>query len=194
MTEVNQIIVALSKALPALEGAKKNAENGAFGGTKYANLSAVIKAIEPVREHGLWYRQVSHETQSGACIETIYIHESGQELSAGKLFVKADKATAQGNGSAVTYARRYSLQTAFGLDAEDDDGNAASAPPPQKDDPLPSGPINEKTRSWLQRKVDETGIAVGEFCKEFNVISLKAINYEEMDAVKDWLHEKKKAA
>ena len=58
------------------------------------------------------------------------MHESGEEMSAGLTFVKADKQNAQGFGSAMTYARRYSLQTAFGLDAEDDDGNAASAPKP----------------------------------------------------------------
>lgn len=121
------IITALAKVLPTLENAKKNAANPHFK-SKYANLSAVMAAVEPIAEHGLWYRQQPHDKPDGACIETIYMHESGEEMSAGLTFVKADKQNPQGFGSAMTYARRYSLQAAFGLDAEDDDGHAASQP------------------------------------------------------------------
>lgn len=129
MTESVSILGALASALPMLEGAKKNKSNPAFR-SKYADLSAVIEAIEPIKDHGLWFRQVSHERGDGVCIETFYIHNSG-ELSAGLVFVPADKKNAQGYGSANSYARRYALQTAFGLATEDDDGNAASASPPR---------------------------------------------------------------
>src|SRR5690606_15940048 len=44
------------------------------------------------------------------------------------LNVPASKMDAQGFGSACTYARRYSLQSAFGVAPDDDDGNAASQP------------------------------------------------------------------
>ena len=118
------IVSALAKALPELESAKKNKANPAFR-AKYADLSAVIDALEPIKEHGLWYRQHIHESEAGVNVETIYIHESGEQLSAGALFMPASKKDAQGFGSALTYARRYSLQTAFGLATEDDDGNAA---------------------------------------------------------------------
>src|SRR5690606_15187526 len=80
---------------------------------------------------GLWFRQVSHDADGGVCIETFYIRD-GEELSAGKVFVPADKNNAQGYGSAQTYARRYGLQMAFGLATEDDDGNAAAAAPPKR--------------------------------------------------------------
>jgi hypothetical protein len=47
-------------------------------------------------------------------------------LSAGKLHVPAAKHDPQGYGSALTYARRYSLMAACGIAPEDDDGNAAT--------------------------------------------------------------------
>jgi len=123
---------ALAKALPELEGAKKNSENAAFknGGkaSKYADLGAVIDAIRPIAEHGIWYRQVLHESKEGVEIETLYTGH-GATISAGTLFMPADKRNAQGYGSALTYARRYALQTAFGLSTEDDDGNAGSVQP-----------------------------------------------------------------
>ena len=124
--EAETILGALAIALPKLEAAKKNSNNPHFKST-YADLKAVIAAIYPIAEYGLWYRQVSHEVPGGVSIETFYIHASG-ELSAGCVFVPADKNNAQGYGSAQTYARRYGLQLAFGLATEDDDGNAASAP------------------------------------------------------------------
>lgn len=63
--------------------------------------------------------------------------------------------------------------------------------PPQE---LPSGPINDRTRDWLQAQIDATGKTVGEFCKAFEVTSLKAITYENLEAVKVWLQENRKAA
>lgn len=61
-------------------------------------------------------------------------------------------------------------------------------------EPLPTGPINDKTRDWLANQIDATGTAVGDFCKALEVTSLKAITYEQLDAVKTWLREQKKAA
>ena len=119
-----QLIAALAKALPEIEGVAKNKSNPAFK-SKYADLGACIAALHPITEHGLWYRQVARMEPEGACVETFYIHIAGAELSAGEMFVPADRKNAHGFGSAQSYARRYGLQTAFGLATEDDDGNRA---------------------------------------------------------------------
>lgn len=127
MTKEKEIEETLLSSLPAalasLEGAKKNATNPHFK-SKFADLSSVVEAIRPVAEYGIWFLQQTHENDNGVCVETYYIGH-GEKLSAGKLYVPAQKRDAQGYGSALTYARRYSLQTAFGLPVEDDDGNAA---------------------------------------------------------------------
>ena len=59
---------------------------------------------------------------------TVFLHTSGETLSSGPLHVPASKNDPQGYGSALTYARRYSLMAACGIAPEDDDGNAASKP------------------------------------------------------------------
>jgi len=59
-------------------------------------------------------------------VETVFIHESGESIECGKLHVPAAKQDPQGYGSALTYARRYSLMAACGIAPEDDDGNSAS--------------------------------------------------------------------
>jgi len=86
----------------------------------------VIEAIRPIVKHGLWYRQETIEHELGACVETFYLHISGEEKSGGKCFIRASKQDAHGFGSALTYCRRYGLMAACGIAPEDDDANAAS--------------------------------------------------------------------
>lgn len=54
---------------------------------------------------------------------------------------------------------------------------------------LPTGPINDKTRDWLSARIDSRQIPPGQLCKAFDVNSLKALTYEQMDDVKAWIDE-----
>ncbi len=162
------LISALAAALPELESAKKNKANPAFK-SKYADLAAMIEALEPIRAYGLWYRQHSHESADGVTIETIYIHTSGEQLSAGTIFMPATKKDAQGFGSALTYARRYGLQTAFGLATEDDDGNAAV-----KAKAAPSV-IDDVQWSELVQMMEAAEANTGAFCTAYGIASLKQL-------------------
>jgi len=69
--------------------------------------------------------QTTHPHDNGIVVETIFLHESGEQLSGGKLFFPAVKHDAQGYMSALTYCRRGSLMAACGIAPEDDDGNAS---------------------------------------------------------------------
>ncbi len=121
-----KVSAAFVKAQAEIEKASKDKTNPHFR-SKYADLGAVVDAIKPALEkHGLAFMQKFHENPDGVAVETIIIHESGESFSNGVLHVPATKRDAQGYGSAATYCRRYSLQAAFGVAPEDDDGNAAS--------------------------------------------------------------------
>ena len=76
-----------------------------------------------------------HPSEDGVAVDTIRLHEGGGKITGGILRLPASKQDAQGYGSALTYARRYSLMATCGIAPEDDDGNAASrrAPQPQRD-------------------------------------------------------------
>ena len=122
------IAPALVKAQKAFGPALKTSTNPHFK-SKYADLSSCVEAvIESLNDNGIMLMQPCHESESGVIVETLFIHESGETFSAGKLHVPAAKQDPQGYGSALTYARRYSLMAACGIAPEDDDGNAASNP------------------------------------------------------------------
>ena len=121
----DNLINALIKAYSEITSAEFDKVNPHFK-SKYASLESVIKAVKPsLVKNGILYRQVSKYTENGICIETIF-HGHGAELPTGEIFLPVDKRTAQGFGSALTYARRYSLSLACGIGSEeDDDGNQA---------------------------------------------------------------------
>lgn len=126
---------ALCKALAKAQGKMKNpafdAQNPHFR-SKYASLVSVREAVLPVlNEHGLSVAQFPKCVPGFAGCVNRLMHESGEWLEE-ECLLPLDKATAHGAGSAITYARRYSLQSIAGVVAdEDDDGNAASNSKPQ---------------------------------------------------------------
>jgi ERF superfamily len=97
--------------------------------SRFAKLDACIEAvIDSLHKNGLALLQKTHEYEKGVAVETILMHESGEQISGGIFAVPANKQDPQGYGSALTYARRYSLMAVCGIAPEDDDGNAASKP------------------------------------------------------------------
>jgi hypothetical protein len=137
--KMDKIASALVKAQKAFGPALKSSTNPHFR-SRYADLSACVEAvIEGLNGAGIALVQRTSEDNTGVTVETVFIHESGEMLECGKLHVPAAKQDPQGYGSALTYARRYSLMAACGIAPEDDDGNAATrkaAPTPDITDHL----------------------------------------------------------
>jgi len=122
---MKEIATALVKAQKAFGPALKTSTNPHFR-SKYVDLSGCIEAvIDSLNNAGIALVQRTSEDSTGVTVETVFIHESGETLECGKLHVPAGKQDPQGYGSALTYARRYSLMAACGIAPEDDDGDAA---------------------------------------------------------------------
>ena len=124
------IAAAFIAAKRAFGPALKDKTNPAFR-SKYADLGACLEAVEDaLLTNGIALIQETSLDETGVTVETLFLHESGESMRCGKLHVPASKQDPQGYGSALTYARRYSLITACGIAPEDDDGNAASRKQP----------------------------------------------------------------
>jgi len=130
--DISELAKALVKAQSEFEAVAKNADNPFFK-SKYADLPAVVKAASPIlAANGLSVLQSLGWFEDKDTLTTRLLHETGQWVE-DTMRLHLTKQDAQGHGSAITYARRYSYMAILGLVADvDDDGNAASKTPAAK--------------------------------------------------------------
>lgn len=200
----SETIANLASALSLFQGEvnnPKNTANNPFFKSKYAPLSEVINVTKPIlAKNGLSVLQSPSGDGELIVITTLLMHSSGEWIEAEPLFLKADKVTAQGAGSAISYGRRYSLSAILGISSEDDDdGSHASglkekaepqkqqtqkpATQPVEQKPTPSGPIQWPAFWQGMKKIGYSESEVHAFAK---VESLKEWTREMLDElVKD---------
>jgi hypothetical protein len=205
---MKEIASALVKAQKEFGPALKSSTNPAFR-SRYADLSACVEAvIDALNNNDIFMMQPTHECDNGVIVETIFIHSSGEQISSGKLHVPATKHDAQGYGSALTYARRYSLMTACGIAPEDDDGNSAAKPAQAKAAPAKpaaapaaKAPVSVEGKDtewqlkvvakpdgdhgeWSQLVIDATMLQFGQTKSEADVKNIFKTNRNIYDEVK----------
>lgn len=129
---------ALSAAQAEIENPPLDRVNPHFG-SKYSTLSALLNVVRAVLpKHGLSFSQLPsiHRTEDGQetlLLVTQITHGRSKESVQGVYPVRPTKQDPQGFGSALTYARRYSLSAMVGVvGEEDDDGNDASSGGPPR--------------------------------------------------------------
>ena len=141
---VKEILPALLSVTDSMQ-AEKDGKNPHFR-SDYMTLDGILNTVKPILKNvGIVILQSIDDDSGLIRCTTRLIHTSGEYLECDSI-VHADKMTPQGYGSAITYARRYSITTALGIAEADDDGNAAevaSAPKKSVSKPKPTA-INTK--------------------------------------------------
>ena len=134
MDPTPELNAALAKAQAEMQSAGKDGTNPHFQ-SQYATLASVWDACRvPLTKNGLAVIQLPAMAGNDVVLTTSLRHVSGQSIET-VLHVPVPKMDAQGVGSAITYARRYSLAAMVGIAADDDDGNAASEQPKKQPKP-----------------------------------------------------------
>lgn len=129
----------------------KDAKNP-FYKSKYFDINSLIGQLKPLlAKHKLLLMQPINDNKVYSVIHDL---DGSSVTSSMELPVGLD---AQKMGSAVTYYRRYTLQSLLGLQAVDDDGNLASTTRPQKPALTKSNPKFQGILEWVQKggKVDK---------------------------------------
>lgn len=125
---------ALAKFRQQVKAPKKNGhvDTGKYG-YDYVLLDDLIKSIdEGIKDTGLSWRQEVEVNQGTIRVRTIISHSNGYDYDSPWITLSSG-AKPQDIGSAITYAKRYSLGTTFGISSEsDDDGEAAQQAKQQK--------------------------------------------------------------
>ena len=122
---LDALAAALSKAQGAMTNASLNKENPFFK-SKYADLAGIRDTVTPeLAKNGIAVVQYTTMGEGCLIVCTRLIHTSGQWIES-QYPITADTNKPQAMGSAMTYARRYSLSAICGISSEaDDDGNEA---------------------------------------------------------------------
>ena len=96
---------------------------------KYASLESVIKAVRTASQFGLTFTQEMDFEGDISFVRTVMMHSSGSMRVSRTKIVSKDPNDPQKQGSAISYAKRYGLQSIFGLPSDDDDGEVATLKP-----------------------------------------------------------------
>lgn len=174
--QVNELATALCKAQGDMGGAVKDSSNPFFK-SSYADLTSVIKAIkQPFSDNGLSYTQFPVSNEHGVGVSTRLMHTSGQWLEM-EYTLPTVKKDPQASGSAITYARRYALQSIAGIPTADDDAESAMLRGAANDTK-----INSTQAAKLKALLEVTQSDVNKFCKAFKcptVDDMKAVQFDQ---------------
>lgn len=122
---IGNFAAAFVKAQAKMGNATKGSANPFFK-SKFADLNAIREACTPpLNEQGISILQPTTVVEGKHYIETILLHESGEYMSGLYEIVVAKANDPQSLGAAISYARRYGLQSMVSVGAEDDDGESS---------------------------------------------------------------------
>lgn len=156
MKLMSENISAIAKALVAAQkvmgNATKDSKNPFFK-SKYADLNAVREAVLPaLNSNGISVLQPTIYQDGKKFVQTVLLHESGEFISGLTEILSAKELDAQAQGSGISYARRYGLQSLANVGAEDDDGQAAVGKP--NTSPQERREDISKSRAAVQERVE----------------------------------------
>jgi hypothetical protein len=119
--ELKNLAKALAKFQADIKDPARDKDNPYFK-SKYVALDGLLDAIRPVlAANGLSFIQSPVSNGQDMGVATLLMHDSGEWIESDPFMLHAVKNDPQAGGSAITYARRYSLSAVLGVAWDDDD-------------------------------------------------------------------------
>ena len=127
-SSITKIAVALLKVQQTMKSVTKDSTNPYYK-SKYADINSFLDvAVPALNANGIILLQPASHDERGHLVETFLMHDSGEFIASEPMHLELNKPDMQQLGSAITYARRYSLQSLLAMAASDDDANEATRP------------------------------------------------------------------
>ena len=173
MQNISQIAHALVKAQSEMSNPVKGSSNPFFK-SKYADLNSIREAVLPVlNAHGISVLQPTTSIEGKNYVRTILLHESGEFLDSFTEILFAKQNDAQAQGSGISYARRYGLQSFVCVGADDDDGQKAMQQPKPKEIVIPV-----MTDDQFNKAMDSDLDTISKFLNAVSKGKLKATDWQ----------------
>ena len=145
--------------------------------SKYADLAAIFDAArKPLSANGLAITQ----TIGNGVLHTRLLHTSGQWIASEHPLPMSGRP--QEIGSALTYARRYSLSALIGIAADEDDDATAAEKAHKANGPKPAEKLSEDAICELHEAIYAGGRTEDWFCKFAHIAELDDLAPERYDA------------
>lgn len=120
---ITKLAPALLAAQKSMGDAKKDSKNPFYKST-YADLNSVREvAIPALNAQGVSVLQPTIVVDQKNYVKTLLLHESGEWMCS-ITEIRNTKGDAQSEGSGISYARRYGLQSFLNIGAVDDDAES----------------------------------------------------------------------
>lgn len=184
---ITKLAPALLAAQKSMGDAKKDSKNPFFK-SSYADLNAVREvAIPALNAQGITVLQPTVVVDGKNFVNTLLLHESGEYL--GSLTeIRNTKGDAQSEGSGISYARRYGLQSFLNIGAVDDDGESTMKRTPEATKPTVTKPSFNKnqgvTPQSAAKNLQEGSASNGQLAAQKPVTPQSSIS--EVAAGDDW--------
>lgn len=193
-TSISQFAKAFIEAQKEMGNATKDSANPFFK-SKYADLNSIREACLPaLNKHGIAVLQPIVQVEGKNYVKTLLLHESGEFMECLTEIIFAKQNDAQAQGSGITYARRYGLQSLVNVGAEDDDGNKASEAPKQqpmiKNLPKIEDFIDAEQGIELENLAKQAGVDI---CKAYKINKIIDLPFSKFEKCKKALIDKIKA-
>jgi ERF superfamily len=153
-----EALLAFQAEVPTLP---KDATNPHFK-SRFTPLDTIVEKVGPIlAKHGLvWMACPTYGPDGNPALSYQLAHAASKEHIDGTMPLLLSKSDPQGQGSAITYARRYSLCAVLNLVADDDDdGNAAVKA--RQQEPAKKPQMTAKAKALL-KEATEVYAKVGE--------------------------------
>lgn len=179
--QINELAKALADFQSEVKDPSKDKENPYFK-SKYVALDGVLQTVRPVlAKHGLSVMQLPTSDETAVTVTTLLMHSSGQFIESEPFKVLLTKKDAQAAGSALTYARRYSLSSVLGIAWDDDDDG----------DSIAETNVTKELLAEIQELAQVKNIenkTVSNFIRAtFNKSNAKLLDMQQLQQLKSWL-------
>lgn len=174
--EMNELASALSKAQGEMQPAAFNRVNPHYK-NRYADFTSCMDACrQPLSKNGLAVSQLPNFTADGKFVlTTLLVHCSGQWMAC-EFPMNTKNDNIQAIGSAMSYAKRYSLCGMLGIVADedvDDDGNSAVAAPSSQNKPR-----SPKVKQDVSNNLPEIAISEAHAAELSDLLALCSPDYQ----------------
>ncbi len=177
----------LLKAQKAIEAVTKDGNNPFFK-SEYTTLNATIFSCKQVlNDNNFVVLQPIDSDENGVYVCTTLIHTSGEILTS-KMHIRESKQNdPQAQGSAITYARRYSLKSMLCMTDEDDDGEKAQQSYRKPTTQNKPGMATEGQRKFVTDLMRDKGVDIATVQKELGLKDGEKMTFDNARTAIEWL-------